>query len=51
MMSQSLAATKYYDATSIFKQDSMFDEVMGLLKILEDIDIPVDVSLIQQTQR
>lgn len=51
MMSQSLAASKSYDNTGIFKQDSMLDEIMGLLKILEDLSIPVDVSLIHQTER
>ena len=51
MMSQSLATSKCYDDNSIFKQESMFDEIMGLLKILEDLTIPVDVSLIHQTER
>ncbi|KAL5257606.1 hypothetical protein ACHWQZ_G012505 [Mnemiopsis leidyi] len=51
MMSQSLAASKCYDNTGIFKQDSMLGEIMGLLKILEDLSIPVDVSLIHQTER
>ena len=42
---------KSYDHQSVFKQDAMIDEVMGLLKILEDLNIPVDTSLIQQTER
>jgi len=51
MMSQSMVTEKSYDNQSVFKQDAMIDEVMGLLKILEDLNIPVDTSLIQQTER